>query len=43
MYDPTVGSTDAAHFQTVAAPRARNRVAFALREAKAALDSALIR
>ena len=33
--------SDAAHFQRVAATRARNRVAFALREANAALDAAL--
>ncbi len=33
--------SDEAHFQRVAATRARNRVAFALREANAALDGAL--
>ena len=39
----TAAGSDAAHFQTVAAMRARNRVAFALREANAALDSVLRR
>jgi hypothetical protein len=33
--------SDAAHFQAVAATRARNRVAYALREANAALDALL--
>jgi len=38
---PLVADSDAAHFQAVAAKRARNRVAFALREANAALLSVL--
>lgn len=38
---PLTPGTDAHHFQTVAATRARNRVAAALRAATAALDGAL--
>jgi hypothetical protein len=37
----TAPNSDAAQFQTVAAMRARNRVLHALREANAALQSAL--